>query len=112
MVDNDDDKPTTKSTNRWPEIVIVVTSIGIVRFTSQIAMISGNPGSSPLSAKDERSVSPNASKDAGIGHSKDIADQLGPLGSCGDHHLYPSNIYAPQAQAIYYKVSYIDKILI
>ncbi|GMP35212.1 hypothetical protein CsSME_00007753 [Camellia sinensis var. sinensis] len=57
----------------------------------------------PLSAKDERSVSPNASKDAGIGHSKDIADQLGPLGSCGDHHLYPSNIYAPQAQAIYYK---------
>ncbi|KAL7221964.1 hypothetical protein ACSBR1_023823 [Camellia fascicularis] len=57
----------------------------------------------PLSAKDERSVSPNASKDAGIGHSKDIADQLGPFGSCGDHHLYPSNIYAPQAQAIYYK---------
>ncbi|GMP35204.1 hypothetical protein CsSME_00007748 [Camellia sinensis var. sinensis] len=57
----------------------------------------------PLSAKDERPVSPNASKDAGIGHSKDIADQLGPLGSCGDHHLYPSNIYAPQAQAIYYK---------
>uniref|UniRef100_A0A5B6YQW1 YTH domain-containing family protein n=1 Tax=Davidia involucrata TaxID=16924 RepID=A0A5B6YQW1_DAVIN len=57
----------------------------------------------PLSAKNERSVSPNLSQDATMGHSRDTAGLSESFGSGGDHTAYPPNVYAPQAQAIYYK---------
>ncbi|XP_059641598.1 YTH domain-containing protein ECT4 isoform X2 [Cornus florida] len=41
--------------------------------------------------------------DAAIGHSRDNAGQVGSLGSGGDRAVYAPNIYAPQAQGIYFK---------
>ena len=58
----------------------------------------------PLSAKNETSVSPNSSQDtAPSGHPRDTTGQLGAFGSPGDRAVYPPNIYAPQAQAYYYR---------
>lgn len=57
-----------------------------------------------LSAKNETSVSPNSSRDAAImGPRRENTGHLGPFGLHGDHTLYPSNVYAPQAQAFYYR---------
>ncbi|KAK8465143.1 hypothetical protein PHAVU_010G165400 [Phaseolus vulgaris] len=38
-----------------------------------------------------------------IGHSRETTSQSGSLGSGGDVPLYPPNVYAPQAQAFYYR---------
>ena len=38
-----------------------------------------------------------------IGHSRETTSQSGSLGSSGDCPLYPPNVYAPQAQAFYYR---------
>ncbi|KAL5747060.1 hypothetical protein ACOSQ2_024357 [Xanthoceras sorbifolium] len=58
----------------------------------------------PLSAKNESTVSPNSSQGAAtIGHTRDAAAQPGSFGSGGDRSVYSSNIYAPQAQAFYYR---------
>ncbi|CAK9146140.1 unnamed protein product [Ilex paraguariensis] len=56
-----------------------------------------------LSVKNERSVSPNSSQDAAIGHSRDTAGQSGSFGMAGDRSVYPPNVYAPHAHAVYYK---------
>ncbi|KAL6996070.1 hypothetical protein U1Q18_006206 [Sarracenia purpurea var. burkii] len=56
-----------------------------------------------LPVKNVRPVSRNASKDAGIGHSIKSTTQSGFFGSRADHPVHPSDVYAPQAQAIYYK---------
>ncbi|KAJ6915675.1 hypothetical protein NC652_018359 [Populus alba x Populus x berolinensis] len=65
---------------------------------------SDNMKEQPLSAKNETSVSPNSSQDtAPSGHPRDTTGQLGAFGSPGDHAVYPPNIYAPQAQALYYR---------
>ncbi|KAL1357982.1 hypothetical protein AAHE18_04G003100 [Arachis hypogaea] len=40
---------------------------------------------------------------AAIGHSREITSQSGPFGSGGDRPLYPPNVFAPQAQAFYYR---------
>ncbi|XP_011031256.1 PREDICTED: uncharacterized protein LOC105130443 isoform X3 [Populus euphratica] len=37
------------------------------------------------------------------GHPRDTTSQLGAFGSPGDRSVYPPNIYAPQAQAFYYR---------
>ncbi|XP_065863942.1 YTH domain-containing protein ECT4 isoform X1 [Euphorbia lathyris] len=58
----------------------------------------------PLSAKNETSISPNPSQDvATFGHRRESTGQLGSFGSPGDRAVYPPNIYAPQAQAFYYR---------
>ncbi|XP_052175098.1 YTH domain-containing protein ECT1 isoform X2 [Diospyros lotus] len=54
-----------------------------------------------LSSTNGRSISPNASKDTGIGQPGDTASQSGSFGLGGDHPVYQSNVYAPQA--LYYK---------
>ncbi|KAL9341306.1 hypothetical protein Peur_030082 [Populus x canadensis] len=65
---------------------------------------SDNMKEQPLSAKNETSVSPNSSQDtAPSGHPRDTTGQLGAFGSPGDRAVYPPNIYAPQAQAFYYR---------
>ncbi|XP_025693218.1 YTH domain-containing protein ECT4 isoform X1 [Arachis hypogaea] len=52
----------------------------------------------------ERSISSNSSQGtAAIGHSREITSQSGPFGSGGDRPLYPPNVFAPQAQAFYYR---------
>ncbi|KAI5563582.1 hypothetical protein BDE02_14G001000 [Populus trichocarpa] len=57
-----------------------------------------------LSAKNETSVSPNSSQDtAPLGHPRDNTGQSEAFGSPGDRAVYPPNIYAPQAQAFYYR---------
>nr|XP_029118643.1 YTH domain-containing protein ECT2-like isoform X5 [Elaeis guineensis] len=57
----------------------------------------------PLSAKDETSVSPNVSHDSNtMNLPKDAPGQLGSLDAGGDRSAaYPTNIYAPQAQAFF-----------
>ncbi|XP_038984279.1 YTH domain-containing protein ECT2-like isoform X2 [Phoenix dactylifera] len=57
----------------------------------------------PLSAKDEKAVSPNVSHDSNtMNLSKDAPGQLGSLDAGGDHSAaYPTNIYAPQAQTFF-----------
>lgn len=57
----------------------------------------------PLSAKDEKSVSPNVSHDSNtMNLSKDAPGQLGSFHAGGDRSAaYPTNIYAPQAQAFF-----------
>ncbi|XP_022714645.1 uncharacterized protein LOC111274341 isoform X2 [Durio zibethinus] len=58
----------------------------------------------PLSTKNETSVSPNSSQDvAPVGHPRDGAGQCGSFGSGGDRNVYSPTIYAPQAQAFYYR---------
>ncbi|XVF86265.1 hypothetical protein PTKIN_Ptkin18bG0026700 [Pterospermum kingtungense] len=58
----------------------------------------------PLSTKNETSVSPNSSQDAApIGHQRDAAVQSGSFSSGGDRNVYSPTIYAPQAQAFYYR---------
>lgn len=58
----------------------------------------------PLSATNESSVSPNSSQGAlTVGHTRETAVQSGSFGPVGDHSVYSSNIYAPQAQAFYYR---------
>ncbi|KAJ6288198.1 hypothetical protein OIU76_024231 [Salix suchowensis] len=65
---------------------------------------SDNMKERPLSAKNETSVSPNSSQDtAPSGHPRDTTGQPGAFGSPGDRAVYPPNIYAPQAQAFYYR---------
>ncbi|KAB2060207.1 hypothetical protein ES319_A10G001300v1 [Gossypium barbadense] len=55
----------------------------------------------PLSTKNEMSVSPNSSHDtAPIGHPR---DSTGQSGSTGDRNVYSPTIYAPQAQSFYYR---------
>ncbi|XP_050223019.1 YTH domain-containing protein ECT1 isoform X2 [Mercurialis annua] len=58
----------------------------------------------PIPAKNEASVTPNSSADAATtGQQRDSIGQFSPLGSAGDLTVYPPNIYAPQAQAFYYR---------
>ncbi|KAK9186426.1 hypothetical protein WN943_026792 [Citrus x changshan-huyou] len=58
----------------------------------------------PLSATNESSVSPNSSQGAlTVGHTRETAVQSGSFGPVGDHSVYSSNIFAPQAQAFYYR---------
>lgn len=58
----------------------------------------------PLSATNESSVSPNSSQGAlTVGHTREAAVQSGSFGPVGDHSVYSSNIFAPQAQAFYYR---------
>ncbi|KAJ4725475.1 evolutionarily conserved C-terminal region 5 [Melia azedarach] len=59
----------------------------------------------PLSAKNENSVSPNSNQGTvtTIGHARETAAQSGSFGSGGDRSVYSSNIYAPQAQAYYFR---------
>ncbi|XVF23275.1 hypothetical protein REPUB_Repub13aG0022300 [Reevesia pubescens] len=58
----------------------------------------------PLSTKNGTSVSPNSSQDAApIGHPRDGAGQSGSFTSSGDRNVYSPTIYAPQAQAFYYR---------
>uniref|UniRef100_A0A6P4AFA1 YTH domain-containing family protein n=2 Tax=Ziziphus jujuba TaxID=326968 RepID=A0A6P4AFA1_ZIZJJ len=58
----------------------------------------------PHSAKNERSASPNPSRDsATIGHARVPSGQSGSFTSSGDRTVYPPNIYAPQAQTFYYR---------
>ncbi|XP_021670268.1 YTH domain-containing protein ECT4 isoform X3 [Hevea brasiliensis] len=55
---------------------------------------------------EEKPVEPDNMKErdtAIIGHRRDITGHLGPFGSPGDRTIYPSNVYAPQAQAFYYR---------
>ncbi|XP_061361358.1 YTH domain-containing protein ECT4 isoform X3 [Gastrolobium bilobum] len=52
----------------------------------------------------ESSISSNSSQGtATIGHSRETTSQSGYFGSGGDRPLYPPNVYAPQAQAFYYR---------
>lgn len=52
----------------------------------------------------ENSISSNSSQGTtAIGHLRETTSQSGALGSGGDCPLYPSNVYAPQAQAFYYR---------
>ncbi|XP_057967912.1 YTH domain-containing protein ECT2 isoform X3 [Malania oleifera] len=58
----------------------------------------------PLSARNESSAPPSSAQDAAtIGNSRDTTNQSGSFSSGGDHSVYPPNIYAPQAQAFYYR---------
>ncbi|XP_017979167.1 PREDICTED: YTH domain-containing family protein 2 isoform X3 [Theobroma cacao] len=61
----------------------------------------------PLSTKNETSVSPNSSQDAApLGHPRSGASQSVSFGSGGDRNVYSPTIYAPQAQAFYYRAGY------
>ncbi|CAK7339786.1 unnamed protein product [Dovyalis caffra] len=65
---------------------------------------SDNMKERPLSAKNETSVSPNSSQDtAPLVYPRDNTGQSGAFGSPGDRAVYPPSIYAPQAQAFYYR---------
>ncbi|KAF5726837.1 hypothetical protein HS088_TW22G00521 [Tripterygium wilfordii] len=67
---------------------------------------SDNMMEQPISAQNEKLVPPKSSQDAAapaIAHPREPAGQLGSIGSGGDHRIFPSNVYAPQAQSFYYR---------
>ncbi|XLS53619.1 hypothetical protein HN51_003374 [Arachis hypogaea] len=69
-------------------------------------MAATQPSQGPDHTVEEISAEPDTMKDQGtaaIGHSREITSQSGPFGSGGDRPLYPPNVFAPQAQAFYYR---------
>ncbi|XP_057967911.1 YTH domain-containing protein ECT4 isoform X2 [Malania oleifera] len=72
--------------------------------TSEKVAEPDNMKEQPLSARNESSAPPSSAQDAAtIGNSRDTTNQSGSFSSGGDHSVYPPNIYAPQAQAFYYR---------
>ncbi|XP_052724667.1 YTH domain-containing protein ECT2 isoform X6 [Vigna angularis] len=64
------------------------------------------PPQAPDRTTEEIPAEPDNMKEQGtvtIGHSRETTSQSGSLGSGGDVPLYPPNVYAPQAQAFYYR---------
>ncbi|XP_025693219.1 YTH domain-containing protein ECT4 isoform X2 [Arachis hypogaea] len=69
-------------------------------------MAATQPSQGPDHTVEEISAESDNMKDQGtaaIGHSREITSQSGPFGSGGDRPLYPPNVFAPQAQAFYYR---------
>ncbi|KAL4380106.1 hypothetical protein AHAS_Ahas04G0000300 [Arachis hypogaea] len=76
----------------------------LILYAEEISAESDNMKDQLHSSIPERSISSNSSQGtAAIGHSREITSQSGPFGSGGDRPLYPPNVFAPQAQAFYYR---------
>ncbi|XP_027344597.1 YTH domain-containing protein ECT4 isoform X1 [Abrus precatorius] len=71
-------------------------------------MAATQPPQGPDRTTEEIPAEPDNMKDqvagtATIGHSRETPSQSGSFGSGGDCPLYPPNVFAPQAQAFYYR---------
>ncbi|KAG6748944.1 hypothetical protein POTOM_045982 [Populus tomentosa] len=96
-----------KTDNAHSLVGFLIVSLGIL--TTLVHSKTDSDDGILYQQKNETSVSPNSSSGySPLGHPRDNTGQSEAFGSPGDHAVYPPNIYAPQAQAFYYRFLILD----